>query len=414
MTERKRAVRATWFVLAEKLLKMGTYLVAGVLIARLAGPDVFGQYSSMLATAVIFTVISAVGLNALLVKEFVQSDDTGKVLTNVLVLRLQAAALAAVGMVVVSTVYLDVPFLTAAIASLLVPIAVFQVADSMFEARLETQRVFAYKSIAYLLGLAVKVSVALLSPHLFSLVLAHVAEMAILLIGALMSVRKVQVKMQFASLERYYRHELLRKSLPLLLSSGAVILYMKVDLPMILAIAGPKAAGTYSAATRLCEALFIISTPIIVATFPKLLELYSSDTIKFERLLRKVFALLAGIGIGTYLIAALLSNFAIELLYGAPYAESAQIIRIYALSIPVIFVGDLFSRWLILTNRLALSLYRHLLGLATNIGLNLVLIPAYGAAGAAYASLAGFTMAALLFPALHRSARPFFYALRPR
>lgn len=414
MTNPRPTVRTSFHVLMEKLVKMGAYLAASVIIARLAGPEIFGQYSSLLAVAVIFTALAAIGLNALLVREFFHTDDCRRVLSNVLVLRLQAAALAATIMVLATLVFLAVPIKAGVLASLLIPIALFQVADSLFESRLELDRVLKYKTVGYISGLIIKAITALVSPHLISLLLAHVAEMSIILLGAALSLRRAGIVPDSAVLNAAYRWELLKKGLPLLLSSGAVLLYMKVDLPMLLAMSGAAEAGIYSVATRLCEALFIISIPIIVAVFPKLLALHSENAALFDRYLMRVFLLLAGIGGLTYGATALFSEPVVDVLFGSDYSASASIIRIYALSLPIVFVGDLFSRWLIITNNLALSLYRHLFGLATNLSLNFLLIPVYGGAGAAYASVAGYAAAVIVFPLVSRRARHFYNFMRFR
>lgn len=402
------------FVLAEKVFKMATYLASSILLARLAGPEVFGQYSSLLALAVVFTVVSALGLNGLLVREFVRAKNIGQVFINAIALRLQGATVAVAVMIIVAVTYLDIPLSTTVIASLLLPITVFQIADSLFESRLELGRVLTYKSIGYGMGLTFKVIAALFSPNLLSLILAHLAEMIVILVGAALAVKSADIRVNVKSLDHSYQLSLLRKSLPLIMSSVAVILYMKVDLPMILAISGPDAAGIYAGATRICEALFILSTPIIVATFPKLVRLHKAERHQFNEYMRKVFVILLAVGTTLFLFAALMSDTAVNLMYGPQFAGSAEIIRIYAISIPIVFIGDLFSRWLIVTDNLKLSLYRHLFGLATNVCLNFTLIPIYGPAGAAYASVTAYFVAVILFASLNRRARLFFDFVRTK
>lgn len=407
-----KEARASFFVLSEKLVKMATYLTSSVLIARMAGPEVFGQYSSLLAVAVIFTAVSAMGLNALLVKEFIQAPTVGRVLSNVMILRLQAACLAAVIMAAVIVFVLGFGFLPGIITALLLPIAVFQIADSLFESRLEMARVLQYKTLAYVSGLGIKVTTAIVSPELLPLLMAHIAEMLLILIGAAFSMFRVGIFPSVSATDREYRWALFRKGFPLLLSSGAVLLYMKIDLPMILALSGSSEAGVYSVATRLCEALFIISIPIIVAVFPKLQSLYSENETLFYRYTRKVFALLFASGCVTYTLAAIFAEPVVSTLFGPEYTASADIIRVFALSLPIIFVGDLLSRWLIITDNLTLSLYRHLAGLAVNVSLNYLLIPLYGGMGAACASVAGYTSAVIIFPILNARARKFFNFMR--
>jgi len=407
-------LRTTLSVSGEKVAKMVTYLASSVLIARVVGPEIFGQYSTLVAVAIIFTSISAMGLNALLVKEFLQAPSVERVLTNVIILRLQAACVAATLMIPTIVFGLGFKLLPSAIIALVLPIAIFQVLDSMFESRLEMGQVLKYKTIAYISGLGIKVATVLVWPDLVPLLFAHVAEMLLILFGATIYTAKAGVYFKPVLADWRYRWGLVQKGFPLLLSSGAVLLYMKIDLPMIMAFAGAQEAGVYSVATRLCEALFILSLPIIVGVFPTLQRLYVEDRGRFEKCVGKVFTLLACCGVVTYIVASVAAESLVSALYGVEYAQSVDVIRIFLLSLPIIFVGDLLSRWLIITDNLSLSFYRHILGLLVNVGLNYLLIPLYGGVGAASASVAGYTSAVIVLPILNGRARKFFNFMRFR
>lgn len=409
MTERTgKILRTSTYVMAEKALKMGTYLIAGTLLARLVGTEIFGLYSTYLAASVIFTVISSLGLNTLLVKEFFSSDTPRRIMTNAFLLRLQAAAISGLVLMLVMILIIEASLPAGFLAFALVPIAAFQIADCFFESRQQMEVVLAYKAGGYIGGLIIKVAVAINAPDPVLLLAAHLAEMCIIFFGAAVSMFRAAGKPQRLDMDRAYQIRLFRRGMPLLFSSIAVVLYLKIDVFMVMRLSGVDDAGIYSAATRLCEGLFILSTPILISYFPRLLTFYVNDDRTYQTYMLRLFTLLVGLGIVVAFVTYVLSDAIIETLYGVDYAASAEVMRIYVLSIPLIFVGDLFSRWLVLSENLHLSLQRHIFGLVTNVVLNFLLIPSFGPVGAAVASVSGYTVAIIAFSVLHPKARQFY------
>ena len=397
----------------DKALKMVLYLASNAIIARIVGPELFGSYSTLIATAVVFTVLSAAGLNALLVKEFVDSEHPTFVLTNAIYIRLQAAMIAAIVMITISIGVISVEFHNIIISAAIIPISVYYVLDSLFESKLKMHIVATYRILGYIVGFSAKIYVVLNCPSLFYLLLAHLVEVLAIFIGACISIVRTKTLPQIAKLDGAYRRNLLSRSWPLLLSSAAVILYMKIDQPLLYSMAGADEAGIYSSATRLCEALFIISAPIIITVFPRIVTLYNGPHDSYAAFMRLIFVTLVLLGIFVCIVTVVLADAVILLLYGPDFGPAADIMRIYALSIPIVYLGDLFSRWLIVSDNIRLSLYRHSLGLLVNVVLNLVLIPDFGAIGAAYASVFGYFSAIVLFAIAVPKARAFFGFLRP-
>lgn len=409
---KKNTVQNGIFVAAEKAVKMLAYLLTGILLSRFAGPEIFGVYSSLLAVGVIFTTISALGLNTLLIKEFIQADQQEVVLINAFALRLKASSLVGLAMIVILMLVLEASVVQSLIAFVLIPMATFQIADGLFEARQNMQKVLIYKSVGYFVGMVVKVYIAIVHPSATLLLAAHLFEITMIFIIATYFVRSANGVGRRSDLNIAYQYNLFKRATPLLMSSVACILYMKLDVAMILRLDSAEAAGVYSAATRLCEALFILSTPIIITTFPRLLTLYVADKSDFHDYMRRVFLVLLSAGFVLAVLVWTVSDLVIAVLYGDAYAVSADVLLIYAISCPIVFIGDLFSRWLVISDNLALSIQRHLCGLTVNIILNFALIPICGPVGAAYASVSGYTAAIIGFSLLHPRARGFFDFLR--
>ena len=80
---------------------------------------------------------------------------------------------------------------------------------------------------------------------------------------------------------------------------------------------------------------------------------------------------------------------AIALVYGREFGASATILAIHIWASPFAFMAPVLDRSLILEDRAMLLMRRQIMAAIVNVALNLLLIPLYGAMGAAFASPEG-------------------------
>jgi PST family polysaccharide transporter len=110
-------------------------------------------------------------------------------------------------------------------------------------------------------------------------------------------------------------------------------------------------------------------------------------------------------------IAIVLAAFAepiVVMLYGEPFREATSAFRLQVLAAPFVALGVLSSAWLVLQRCTGHALRRTLIGAVTNIALNLLLIPRYGIAGAAAATLAAQMIATYAADAFYTQTRDLF------
>ena len=92
-------------------------------------------------------------------------------------------------------------------------------------------------------------------------------------------------------------------------------------------------------------------------------------------------------GIAT--IMTFCSDFIINLFYGNEYNEASSVFVIHVWAGIFVFMGVVFSKYLISENLTKKAFYRTLLGAIVNIVGNYFFIPIYGIQGAAVATLLG-------------------------
>lgn len=219
-----------------------------------------------------------------------------------------------------------------------------------------------------------------------------------------LAIRSGYLKSEMKWPSRPYLLALFRSGIPLMLSGLAIILYMKLDQIMIRLFFTAAEVGIYSVTVRITEAFYFIPVLLTTTFLPHLSVEHERNRARasFVRLYRLLFY--SGFTISVGLIW--LGTDLVRLAFGVEYAAAGEYLRIYALSLPLVFLGVASGKWLILENMHRNVLQRSLLGLTINFSLNLALIPLYGGKGAAIATVLSQLTATLLYDSISATTRP--------
>jgi len=187
---------------------------------------------------------------------------------------------------------------------------------------------------------------------------------------------------------------MLRYGMKFYLSCLLAYLVIRVDLLMVNYFSGVSEAGIYSVSTAFADLLYVLPVSIGTVLFPRIARDQIGEGSLTLKACRYTVLLMAGI----CLTAAVAARPAILLLYGKVFAGSIPpflwlLPGIFLLSIEGVLANDLAGR-----GYPAVIVGYWLVGLVLNIGLNLVMIPRWGANGAAAASTVTYAlMFALVF-----------------
>lgn len=232
------------------------------------------------------------------------------------------------------------------------------------------------------------------------------------LIQALISVY-VYIK-YFPAATKWYADTVITKyyfqvGLKLIISTVSVSLFTQCDVILLEYFSGAEETGAFSAALRLSAIWFMMGGLIANAFFPKIVELERiSQTASFV-FLKWISGIVCAMSIYVALISSILSDFVMKFLYGNGMELSAQIFSIHMWSGVFIFLGSFSSKWLFSKEYINFEVQKTLLAALLNICLNLLVIPKYGAIGAAIVSLFSYFVANLLFFVCVKKTRPIFY-----
>lgn len=377
-------------MLAEKLFKMASQLLVLVLMARVLPPQELGQLMYCFALASIFLFLNQLGLDTLLVKKFIdQWRKKTSLLWHAFIARLLAAVMCVLlvnllGLWLVESQHRTVLFLIS-LYHLFLPFSTF---EWFYQAEGRSDRAAIGLILGQVFGLLIRLYAISYQPDLLIFASAYVLEVAVTAaVYLLMAKQDRLAKPRLMSLQRI--ENLTREAFPLMISGAVILLYMKIDQVMLGYLSSESEVAYYAAATRLSEAWYFVGLTVISVYFPKVAALklhHSFDTFlqHFASLVRVIAALSIVLVLFTYLFARDITT----LLYGGQYALSAAVLVISICCVPFVYLGAASTRLYLEYGDKKAVLVRAILGLFVNICLNLVLIPRYGAIGAAVASLA--------------------------
>lgn len=392
----------------EKVSKLVIYFITNLLIARELGPEMFGMYNLGIAISVVFVVFAAAGVNGLVVREYRSKNIGPSIFLDMIIWRSVKLIILYFFFWLFLNDYLKLNFSVVIFSLILSLTSLFLVVDVYCEATINLRKVFYYKACGYIAGLIMKVSVLFFNPKLELIMMAHLLEYLFI---SLLSFRfihsEVNLKMNSIRLNCYLH--LMWKSLPLLLSTGVMILYVKMDVIMLQYFLGSNSVGIYSAGSRIFEAFLMFSIPIVSTCYPVMQDYFNAKRDRVLRqTIRKFQILLLMISILIILLMFLYAGVLIHVLFGAEYANSVIVLNVLVIALPAVFIGDLLTKFLIMKEQLYFVMFRNVFGLSVNLILNILLIPNYGLLGAAIASVLGYFTANLAYPLLNMRMRSFF------
>jgi O-antigen/teichoic acid export membrane protein len=169
-------------------------------------------------------------------------------------------------------------------------------------------------------------------------------------------------------------------------------LNLRLDFVVLGALAGPAVLGVYAIATKFAELLRLVTMALTYVLYPA----YARDGP--ARAAARARRLLPRAGLATAGAAALLAVAAgtvIEAVYGAAFASAVTPARILLAGLALEGVAAVITAYLYGAGRPGRNSWAMAAGLVVTVALDLLLIPRFGAVGAAIASAAAYATVAV-------------------
>src|SRR5215211_4476808 len=197
---------------------------------------------------------------------------------------------------------------------------------------------------------------------------------------------------------------------------GAILLinifYFRLDLLLLSLLSSRQEVAFYGVSYKLIDFLFVLPSMFMVTLFPVVARLEPTSE-RLHALVQKAFTTvqLAALPV---IVLGLYAGDILEVLGGSSYRTAAPILQLLLVSLGLSFLPGVLGNVLVALNRQRGLLVVSCTVLASNVALNLVLIPALDATGAAIVMVMteSLSLAAVLWLYSHVAKRPSFY--KPR
>lgn len=392
----------------DKLGRMGLGLLVGFWMARHLGPADFGTLNYAFAVAALFLPLAGMGLEAVARRILLlEPDRTAECLGWARRLRLWAGGacylLLLVWALVAGGERRDQWLLLIAGLTLFQPAAM--VADLWLQAHLQARASVLAQWVALTIGAAWRIGLILANASLLMFAWVAVVEAALVAAGVELAARRLGRPRGAVARDRALLRDLVRQSLPLLLSGLAVALYMRIDMVMLRSLAGVTATGIYSAAVRISELWYFVPIALASSLLPAVLRKRAEGPEAYARALQKFYDLNAGLALAAAAVTVLVAGPLIALAYGPAFATAAPVLRWHAWAAVFVFLGVARGQFIVNENLGWFYFTATSLGAVLNIALNFWLIPRSGPIGAAQATLIAYAASGWLSSWFHPAVR---------
>ncbi len=364
-------------------------LLFGFAAARLLGSAGFGNYAMLSAVLSYFMVLTDLGLSPLLVREMsAKPQERHRLLFSGLALRM---ALALISFVLLCAIGWILHWPALFLQCLLVGGAgtlLYAWNNTMTDFLTSTEKLrfaAALDVICQGLFLAVVVFLLWLTHSILAIFVALFAANFArgIVLGFL--VRKEIGSFRYSDLDIAHCWSMSREVLTFALLGLLSLVYFKSDVLILYAFHPGSVVGWYEGAYRFLETLMVLNMSLMVALFPSLSRM-GADVNRLSELKETTvralrFLILSGLGCALFVsaIAKPLTRFC----YGVNFGPSAGLVPILMVALLLIHLNAPFGRILFALGKQKMVLKFMFLTVGANIVLNFLLIPRWGATGAA-------------------------------
>ena len=381
-------IHNTFWLLAERGLRMVVLALVLGLVARYLQPAGFGQLNFAIILCTLFAGSANLGLDGLIVGEMVQRPaEAGALLGTALRLRLGAGTLTAGGLTaaafLIPALRTSAPLIAA--VSLMLVAQAAEVVDLWFQRHLESWRTARARFITLLFGAGTRLALIMAGAPLFWFAAAQALDSLLFATALWLSYRDSPNRAAPWRWDAGIARHLLRRGAPLAVSTVVVAGVLRLDQFVVKAWLGTAAAGVYFAAARLVDIAVFVAGAFGTSLFPGLAAARTQGEDAFQARLQAGFDLLSALGWLTAVGALLFGPWGVKFLYGPAYAGAAPALVVLAANTIMLCSGLMRAQFILVAAPTWLHLPAALVGLAVQFPLAWWLVPRLGSTGAAAA-----------------------------
>jgi len=395
-----KVVHNAGWLIGGKIAQMAISLVVSLLTARYLGPANYGLINYAAAYTGFFAAFCTLGLNSIMVKELIDyPEQEGEILGTSIMLRAVSSLLSAIVIICIVSV-IDKGDKTAVIVVALYCVGmifqIFELFNYWFQSRLQSKTTAIVTFAAYVITAAYKVYLMIAGKSVVWFALSTSVDyicIAVFLYIAYVKNEGRHLRVDFATGKR-----MLGKSYHFILSSMMVAVYLQTDKIMLKHMVNAEEIGFYSTASTLCSIWCFVLSAIIDSLYPEIAKAYNTDKALFKKRNRQLYAMVFYISVFVSALFMIFGELAIRIMYGKAYLPAAAPLKVITWYTAFSYLGVARNAWVVCEGRQRYLKYVYASAAVSNVILNLIFIPMWGAVGAAVASLAAQVITTMVAP----------------
>jgi PST family polysaccharide transporter len=382
-------------------------VVVTVMVVRYLGPANYGLLTYALALVGILAPFVQLGLDSIAVRDLVsEPESSAEIMGTAFVLMLVSAVILLPAAIGASVLFGHGDPRKYTIVGVLAVQYLFQalsIIDYWFRSGVRSKFVV-WSSKAGLLANAL-LALVLIQQHsgtgMFAL--PTVLEAFVTACGLLFFYQRMGQHVRTWTFNTRRALTLLRDGAPFLVGSVFGAISMRAGF-LIMEKIGARNVGLYGAAVRLSELWYFVPMALVISIFPMIVHSRKNlSPENYDRRVQALYDVVAIIGYGVALPTTLIARSLMPLIFGGAYAAAGPLLAIYIWTFLLVALGMVRSTWLVAEGLGKYFVIAAAGGAVLNTGLTYLLIPRLGAAGAAWAAIAGHLWVVLFSSLVARS-----------
>ena len=379
---------AKWIIgckIAQSLIQ----LAVGMITARYLGPNNYGLIDYAASITAFVAPLMQLGLPFTLVQEYVGSPEKeGQIIGTHLAMNLLASVACMIGVTSFAAAANPGDTITIQVCMLYSTSLFFQAIEMLqywFQANLLSK----YSSVAmlcsYLVVSAYKIYLLVSGKSVFWFALSHAVEYGAT--GLLLLFAYHKVGTQKLSVSVSLMKEMFAKSKFYIIASLMGVAFNRVGNIFLKQFFGDTENGYYAAAfTCTCITVFVFHA-IIDTARPVILESKKESQEAFEKNVSSVYGIVTWLSLAQSIFFTIFAKLIIKILYGEAFLPAIPVLQILVWNTAFSYMGYVRNIWILGEEKHSCLWIINLGGAIASLVLNLLLIPAWGACGAAVASV---------------------------
>lgn len=376
---------------AGRIFAGGVAFLATAILARVLGPDSFGEYSGILALLYLFNAAADLGLYNFLLRQISSENvNASQVLREVLGLRV--AALTLFLLAGVATAYFTLELSHASLIGLVVAASMFaaqsltQLGLAPLQKNLAVYKASFVEGLARILQLVLTILAAALMPSI-DVFIGVLALASLLQLGLVW-----RSASQWAGFSLTFSFSRLKavfaETLPIGISLIFTLIYFRLDTVLLALLRSDREVGLYNLSYKILENLIFFPAAFVGLVMPRLSRASSQQRWDdFGKIYRSAANIIVAASLPLVVGGWFLAEPLAVLLGGREFLEAAIPLRILLFATALIFAGTILGSAVIAAGLQKKAVKVYCAAMLFNVSVNLLLIPKFGYMAAAFVTV---------------------------